>query len=148
MIEFIEKTIWVDPDPLIGRTYAPVFMVKDGVEHFVVNRVVYGSCRDDEKLKEIKSMLLDTEGRYFKFYGSHDDPMQMLAEVKERQHTFSNSKTLFSDCRDEPRYGAGFIDFSGACREVALTFSYRIYDPVLAAALEESAKSIIAHSWS
>lgn len=148
MIEFFEKPIWVDTDPFIGRSYAPVFMVKGGVEYFVVNRVVCGSHDEAEKLEKIKAMLLDTGGSYFKFYGIYDNPMNLLAGVKERKHTFSNPKTLFCDCRNEPRYGAGFIDFSGSCREASLTFSYRIYDPNLAAALRKSARSIIVRSCS
>lgn len=39
MIEFIEKKPWTDRSPFTGQTYAPNYMVKDGVEYFMVNRV-------------------------------------------------------------------------------------------------------------
>ena len=40
MIKFIEKKPWTDHSPFTGQTYAPNYMVKDGVEYFMVNRVV------------------------------------------------------------------------------------------------------------
>ena len=143
MITFIEKSTWVDHSPLIGRTYAPIFMIKDGMEYFVANRVVRGSSLEHENLEGYKAMLLDTNGQYFKFYGIYDDPMELLAGVKERGHTFHSPQTLLCDCHGAPGYGAGFTDFSGSCREVALTFSYRIYDLDLVAALRSAVTELI-----
>ena len=39
VIKFIEKKPWTDHSPFTGQTYAPNYMVKDGVEYFMVNRV-------------------------------------------------------------------------------------------------------------
>ena len=146
MIEYIEKKHWTDPDIFIGRTYAPIFMVKDSVEYFVSNRVVNGSYHEEQELKGIKSMLLMTEGKYFKFYGFFDDPFEMLTMIEERGLTFESPKKLFCDCHGIPKYGAGFTDFSGNCREIALAFSYRIYDSDLLATLQTEVQKLISHN--
>lgn len=146
MITFIEKSTWTDHDIFIGRTYAPVFMVKDGTEYFVMNRAIDGFHLEHEQLEGAKSMLLKTEGRYFKFYGFYDDPFEMLTSIKKRGHTFDSSTSLFCDCHGIPGYGAGFTDFSGNCREVALTFSYHIFDPDLLASLQDAVQEFTSSS--
>ena len=52
MITFVEKEKWTDKDPFIGRTYAPIYMIKDGKEYFVVNRVVASQESAKEKQGE------------------------------------------------------------------------------------------------
>ncbi len=130
MIEFIEKESWTDPSPFTGQTLAPVFMVKDGVEYFVVNRVIRGGDREydsyDRKvsqmaLEETKAFLIQNGGAYFKFNGIYVDPFGMLKEMTERGHTFCDPDELFDDCRNNPGYGAGFVDFHGNRNEVSTT---------------------------
>lgn len=127
MIEFVEKDAWVDSSPFTGQTYVPNFMVKDGVEYFVVNRVVIG-MNNDKELEAIKQFLIENEGMYFKFYGTDDDPFEMLKEMADRGHTFCDPEKLLDDCREIKDYGAGFVDFHGNRNEVSAAFHYRIYD--------------------
>ena len=91
MITFVEKEKWTDKDPFIGRTYAPIYMIKDGKEYFVVNRVVasqesakekQGEKSLTEEVRMYQVFLTRTEGRYFKFYGVYDDPIEMISEIK------------------------------------------------------------------
>jgi hypothetical protein len=135
MIEFIEKAPWVHNDPFIGREYVPVFMVKDGVEYFVINRVVATSAEDcysssGDRLDAAKAMLLKTEGKYFKLHGKYEKPENMLAEILRRGHSFTEPEDMFVECRDS-KYGGGFTDFHGNLNEVSAAFSYRIYDAEL-----------------
>lgn len=90
MITFIEKSSLTEHVACISRTYVPVFMVKNSIEYFIMNRAVDGFPLENEHLERIKSMLLKTEGRYFKFYGAYDDPFEMLANIKERGHTLTS----------------------------------------------------------
>ena len=68
MITFVEKEKWTDKDPFIGRTYAPIYMIKDGKEYFVVNRVVASQELAKEKQDE-KS--LDEEVRMYQAFLTH-----------------------------------------------------------------------------
>lgn len=130
MVEFIEKECWTDQDQFIGRTYAPVYMVKDGVEYFVVNRVVksrdgswarYDEKKSHNETEQYKEFLRQHEYRYFKFNGFYDDPFEMLEEIRARKHTFTHPEDLFLA-------GSRFIDFHGNRNEVSAAFHYRIYD--------------------
>jgi len=137
MIDFIDKAPWTDPSPFTGQTYAPNFMVKDGVEYFIVNRVVRGGDREHDSydrkasqraLEETKTFLIQNGGAYFKFNGIYVDTFEMLKEMAERGHTFCDPDKLFDDCRGNPGYGGGFVDFHGNRNEVSAAFHYRIYD--------------------
>lgn len=151
MVEFIEKEPWTDQDPLIGETYAPVFMVKDGVEYFVINRVAkatgdsFYARQANDRLDKAKAMLTENDGRYCMFYGRHPDPTDMLTEIEQRGHTFTEPEELFVDCHDKP-YGGGFVDFNGNLNEVSAAFMYRIFDRELAEALKKQAQPIIERS--
>lgn len=61
----------------------------------------------------------------------YDDPMDMIAEMKARKHTFTEPDDLFIDRRGHKCYGEGFVDFHGNRREVSAAFHYRIYDEAL-----------------
>lgn len=158
MIKFIEKEPWTDPSPFTGQTYAPNFMVKDGAEYFVVNRVVrsgeispgfadYDLKKSRDELAATKAFLIQNGGKYFKFNGIYDDPFEMLAEMERRGHTFTEPDNLFVDCRGIAKgYGEGFVDFHGNRNEVSAAFHYRIYDEVLLEEIRTAASPIIEKS--
>lgn len=155
MIEFTEKEHWTHDDPFIGRTYAPVYMVKNGQEFFVVNRVVhdgepgYGKYHEKkscDEVERIKVVLLSNDGRYFKFNGFYDDPMEMLAEIEEWKHTFVDPGDIFWICHKADGTEAGFIDFHGNRREVSDAFHYRIYDDVLVSQIKKTVEPIVERS--
>lgn len=147
MITFIEKPALTEYVACIRRTYVPVFMVKNGTEYFIMKRAIDGTHMENKHLERIKSMLLNTEGRYFKFYGAYDDPFEMLASIKERGYTliFGSPAGPFCDCPVVP-YGAGFTDFSGGCCEIDLTFNYRIFDPDLLTSLRAAVQDLLSNN--
>lgn len=151
MVEFIEKEPWTDTDPFIGETYAPVFMVKNGVEYFVINRVVavtgdsFYAQQANSRLEAAKQTLIENDGRYCKFYGQHPDPADMLKEIERRGHTFTEPEEIFEDCHGE-HYGGGFVDFHGNLNEVSAAFMYRIFDRELAEQLKKQAQPIVERS--
>lgn len=145
MVEFIEKEQWTDENPFTGRTYAPVYMVKDDSEYFVVNRVVrskdwtwgeYDKKKSFDDTERYKEFLRQHEYRYFKFHGFYDDPMEMIAEMKERHHTFTDSGDLFWNMN-------GFVDFHGNRNEVSAAFHYRIYDMDMLEEIKRAVEPII-----
>lgn len=155
MIEFVEKEPFSYNDPFIGETLAPVYMRKDGREYFVRNRVVHGKDPDlgwrqyDEKKSDAdveyaKAFLIQNGGRYVKFYGFYDDPLEMLKEMTERGHTFTTPDNLFVDCREKE--GRWFLDFHGNRREASAAFQYRIYDPALAEEVIAAVQPLIEKS--
>lgn len=134
MIYFVEK----DPDKsessLYGMILAPVFMVKDGIEYFVRNRVVdymdkawrdYEIKKSDREISEIKRFLEQNDGKYFKFNGAFDDPFEMLEDMKCKGHTFTRPNDLFLGCI---KPNDGYLDFLGNRKEYSAAFHYRIYD--------------------
>lgn len=147
MIELIEKEPFTYRDPFIGETYAPSFMVKDGQEYFVCNRVVRegsgganGNYCDESALglERVKQFLIQNDGTYFNFFGFYDDPFDMLKEMASREHTFCSPETLLDDCRGIKGYGMGFVDFLGNRNEVSAAFHYRIYDMEMLERLKEA----------
>lgn len=148
MIEFIEKERYYDDSTFTGQCWMyPTFMVKDGKEYFMWNR---REPDDSWKLKEReaqKAELLANGGRYFRFHGFYADPFEMLAEMENRGHTFTEPDDLFVDCTDGPGgYGAGFVDFHGNRNEVSAAFHYRIYDVSLLERIRTAAAPIIERS--
>ena len=147
MIEFIEKERYYDNSIFTGQCWMyPTFMVKDGIEYFMWNR---REPDDSWKLKERegqKEELLANDGSYFHFRGIYADPFEMLAEMERRDHTFTEPDSLFADCRENPRYGGGFVDFHGNQNEVSAAFHYRIYDVALLERIRTAAAPIIERS--
>lgn len=153
MIKFIEKERWMDNDPHIGRTYAPIYMVKDGKEYFVINRVVLPNEPELDEVndkilngdvREYEAFLTLSEGRYFKLYGFYDNPMEMITEMKERHHTFTDPNCVTKKYNDNRLNG--FIDFKGNRNEVSAAFHYRIYDMILAEEIRKAITSIVKRS--
>jgi len=134
MIEFIQKEPFESRTAFSVRELIPVFMVKDGAEYFIINRVVKGSgysaAYESISISALKEFLIKTDGAYVKFNGFYDDPKEMLAEMQERGHSFVEPDNLFVRC-DGKSYGSGFTDFSGNRNEVSAAFYYRIYDEKL-----------------
>ncbi|WP_195985340.1 hypothetical protein [Clostridium sp. D33t1_170424_F3] len=151
MVEFIEKEPFTDTDPFIGETYAPVFMVRDGVEYFVINRVAsidgdsFYARQANGRLEAAKQMLAENDGRYCMFYGPDPDPEKLLKEIERRGHTFTEPEDLFADCHDAI-YGGGFVDFHGNLNEVSAAFMYRIFDSELVEKLKKQAQPIVERS--
>lgn len=154
-VSFFEKEAWVDGDPIIGRTYAPVFMIAHGKEYFVINRVVkslergYGKYdveHSDDEVERIKSELMQNGGKYFKSNGFYDNPIEMIAEIEMRGHTFVEPEDLFVDCQESKGYGTGFVDFHGNRNEVSAAFSYRIYDTKMLDAIRAAIAPIVERS--
>lgn len=151
-ISFIEKDEFeLPPLPFHqkGDKAVPVFMILDGKEYFVYNRTAEKNIYQD--IETLKAKLIENEGKYFKFYGYFDNPFELVKLAAEKKCSFESSgkngrvfndiPTLFSDCRDEPRYGEGFIDFGGNIREVSAAFRYRIYDVSMAEALKNEIRT-------
>ena len=129
MVKFIEKEEGKYTSQHTGMTYVPIYMVKDGKEFFVANRVFVeedGKCGKEflqDELECYMKFLEQHDYKYFKFYGFYDDPMEMIKEMKNRCHTFTEPESLFVG--DSLR---GSIDFYGNRNEVSAAFHYRIFD--------------------
>ena len=144
MIKFIEKERYYDDSPYTGSFYYyPTYMVKDGEEFFVFNR---REPDDEWKIKEDKirkNQLIENEGKYFKFNGFYNNPLEMLKEIVERKHHFTTPKDMYYGNLDIHRY----IDFYGNRNEVSAAFHYRIYDIELACIIQKVVKLINSEDW-
>ena len=147
MIEFIEKERYYDDSAFTGQCWMyPTFMVKDGIEYFMWNR---REPDDSWKIKERegqKAELLANDGAYFHFHGIYADPFDMLTEMEQRGHTFTEPDNLFVDCCENPKRGGGFVDFHGNRNEVSAAFHYRIYDMALIERIRTAVTRIIERS--
>lgn len=145
MIKFIEKERYYDDSPYTGSCYYyPTYMVKDEKEFFVFNR---RDPNDEWKIKEDekrKNQLIENEGKYFKFNGFYDNPLEMLKKIIERKHHFTTPKNMYYGNLDTHRY----IDFHGNRNEVSAAFYYRIYDIELACIIQKVVKLINSEDWS
>lgn len=147
MIEIIERKGWIRKSPFSDTSIMhPVYMIKDGKEYFVVNRPEPEKSWEEKKRKAQIEELIANDGTHFHFCGAYADPFEMLKEMTERGHTFCNPDKLFDDCRNDPSYGAGFVDFHGNRNEFSAAFYYRIYDEVLLERIKEATAPIIARS--
>ena len=153
MITFFEKEAFEStrlPTQERGSMLIPVFMMMGDDEYFVVNRNRDKTGHYDTE--HIKLKLIENKGAYFKFYGVFDDPYSLVQWVKDKKYSFecsgkngrvfNDAEALFSDCRDNERYGKGFVDFGGNIREVSCAFQYRIYDIAIVEALKEQIRKL------
>jgi len=142
MIMFTEREPFKTREAFTSsQTLIPVFMENDGVEYFVANLPIAGGNYSPEYHREemegYKAQLIKNEGRYFKFHGFYDSPEEMIEEISEKGHTFTEPDNLFMNCTSSC-YGAGFVDFHGNRRELSASFYYRIYDSSMVESLKKS----------
>lgn len=135
-ITFIVKPEWRDEDLFIRASRAPIFMEKDGAEHFVVNWTVveedgslYARQKNDNSRTLLRS-LVDSQGKFAKFYGPSDDPLSFIKWARQRGGGFYDDRSLFDYSFDKAGYGAGFCDFHGNGLKLC-PFHYRIFDKAL-----------------
>lgn len=146
MIEIIEKAGRLNESPFTDNCMMyPVFMLKDGKEYFVFNRREPDYSWKKEERKAQIAELIANDGTHFHFHGAYADPFEMLKEMAERDHTFRDPE-VFWDCRNNPAYGSGFVDFLGNRNEFSAAFHYRIYDAAFLEKIKEAAAPIIKKS--
>lgn len=142
-IRFIEKEPWHDDSPFTGGCdMFPVYMVKGGKEFFVINRRVPDASWKADELEEIKKLLIDTDGAYTKFNGMYRNPLDMLKEIAERKHTFTEPDKLFVIPENK-----GFTDFHGNRKEVSAAFHYRLYGAGIIKAIQRISTKIKNGEW-
>ena len=145
MIEIFEKDRYRDDSPFTGGCYMyPTYMRKDGKEYFMFNRREPDSSWRLAENEARKAFLVSNGGKYFKFNGFYDDPYEMLKEMAEREHTFTEREDNNYWCSIEKH---GFIDFHGNRCEVSAAFHYRIYDPEMAQRIQKIAHHIHEKEW-
>lgn len=140
MVEFIEKSPFTGDD-FIGNTYVPVYMIKDGHEYFVRNRVInstdrsyaeYNCKKSAMEVDAAKEALIRNEGTYFCMYGSFGNPLDMLENMMSKGYSLREPESLFIHC------DSGFVDFHGNYNEVSGAFFYRIYDMELVSKIKNA----------
>lgn len=138
-MDIIEKSPWYDNSLFTGDCWMyPTYMVKDGKEFFMFNRRDPDDAWALRELEACKTHLRMTGGRYFKFHGLKDDPIDWLKLIAYRKHHFTDPDNLYY-CSIEEK---GFLDFHGNLKEVSAAFFYRIYDKALAEQVQKLAALI------
>ena len=144
MIEIIEKEAYLDDSPFSGQCWMyPTYMRKDGKELFMFN-----SREPDDKWKleeneERKKQLISNDGAYFRFNGFYTNPLEMLKEIAERQHHFTEPDNMYYSTIEKNAY----LDFHGNRREVSAAFFYRIYDVEMAVKIKKAVELINREEW-
>lgn len=144
MISFIEKDPWYDSSPYTGDCWMyPTFMLKNGKELFVFNRRDPQASYKNAELEAHKKFLLNTDGRFLKFNGYYNNPLEMLKQAAVRHYRFTEPKDLWLCGFEKTSYS----DFHGNFREVSAAFHYRIYDADLIKAIFASAEHLVRQEW-
>lgn len=144
MIEIIEKERYYDDSLFTGQCYMyPTYMVKGGKEYFMFNRREPDDSWNIKKNEMRKKQLIETEGAYFKFNGLYSDPLEMIEEIAERKHHFTDPDSMYYCGIEE----CGFLDFHGNRNEVSAAFHYRIYDKGLAEQIQKAVEMLNAENW-
>lgn len=134
-ITFMEGQKYVAPYGMTKQgEYTPIYMIKDGVQHFISNLVkvtMYKDAYDNyhyensiQTIEKHKQQLLDNGGQYITFYAEYNNPLDFIQWVKENDYTFEIHGELFYKCD-------GFTDFHGNLKEYSAAFHYRIYDQTM-----------------
>lgn len=142
MIEFIEKEKYHDDDPFVGCDMYPTYMVKDGKEYFMFNRRDPDDKWKLEENEQRKKRLIETNGKYFSFHGFYSDPLEMLIDVANRKHHFSQPDILYYGSLDKE-----YLDFLGNLKEVSAAFHYRIYDRRLGEKIQKVVEFLNQEDW-
>jgi len=133
MITFIEKEPFgAEIVPGRQQRYFPIYMVKDGKEYFVRNRM---EGDDDADIKEYKKMLMSNNGQYFRLHGYCKNPFDLITDMKKRRHRFTEPKKVFRKYCGEGIVNE-YTDFHGNMVEVSAAFQYRIYDEEMVSRLK------------
>lgn len=144
MIKFIEKERYYDGSPFVGGCfYYPTYMIKNKKEYFVFNRREPDEKYNLEENEARKQQLIQTNGKYFKFNSFYENPIEMLNEIIERKHNFTDPENMYY-CGIEK---SGFLDFHGNRKEVSAAFHYRIYDEKLASQIIKIVECINNKKW-
>lgn len=142
-IEFYEGKPFTDD----YFTLYPVYMKKDGKEHFIINRRDGQSEQLNYQDECLKKELLSNNGIYCKFHGYYSNPLDMLREMAGRRQHFENSANLFSDFYES----YGYYKFGGSRTELpadSAKFEYRFYDTNAFAAFKKIVIDILNENWS
>lgn len=142
MIEFIEKQRTIDKDPFVGGAFIPTYFKKDGKEYFAFNRYVTEDSYRTEQYSRWEKELIQTDGAYLRYHSFYESPLDMLAEMAERQHHFVNPEGVIQE--DDP--DGGYCYF-GNREEVSAAFEYRIYDAELQRQIREITALLIREEW-
>ena len=144
MIKFIEKEKQYCDRPFIGGCYYyPTYMIKDGKEYFVFNRREPDDKWILEENEERKNQLIQTDGKYFRFYSLYKNPIEMLKNIVEKKHHFTKQRKVFYESIEE----RGYIDFEGNLEEVSAAFKYRIYDEKFATQIQNVVECVNGQKW-
>jgi len=143
VITFIEKETFTSTlVPGQVRQLTPIFMVKDGKEYFMFNRWTANENDNHLEVEMCKETLLSNNGQYFSFYCNHRNPLDLIADIKERQYHFARPEKVIERF-DNKEYGRGFTDFSGNLVEVSAAFHYRIFCKVFAKKIKDQVETLI-----
>lgn len=141
MIEIIEKEPFRDTESWTGSDLLyPNYMLKDGKEYFIFNRREPDLNRNPAEKEEMLKQLINTGGAYFRLYGVHDDPFELLEEISERKESFiceNIDEIVFLVSTEE------FVDFRGRRSGLSVGFFYRIYDMGMAAKIKKAVEHIL-----
>ena len=153
MIQFFEKEPVDYKDPF-GSIHYPVYMRKGDCEYYVMARIEnkrkHNPCFTyinnfhsylNAELDKVKSMLIANDGKYAKLLGVFDDPFDMLNDMIERGHTFTEPKNLFT-VHGMYIYEA-YTVFHGTRKEISSDFRYSIYDNDMLEKIINKVKNII-----
>ncbi len=144
MIQFIEKEGRYDGGLFTGNCfYYPTYMIKDGKEFFMFNRIEPDDKWNLEANEARKKQLIKNNGKFFKFFGFYNNPIEMLKEIVERKHHF----TMLDKMYYEELNKNGYLDFCGNREEVSASFNYRIYDGELAHTIIQTVEYINSEKW-
>lgn len=144
-VTFINGESYVSSYGLTGDgEYTPVFMERDGKQLFIRNSVrplrhdswtKYEHERSIEDTKKAKAHLLETDGKWFCFYGRCKSPFEFIKWVQENNYSFRIFGHLFEEHES-------FTDFHGNLEEYSAAFSYRIYDEAVINEIKSIVKDI------
>lgn len=144
MIEFVEKERYYDNSLFTGDCYMyPTYMLKDGKEYFMFNRREPDDSWVLEENEQRKKQLLDNEGINFRFFGFFENPFELIMNIAERQHHFTEPEDTVR-CGIEEK---GYLDFHGNLKGVSAAFFYRIYDEKTASKIKKCVQMLNSERW-